>query len=106
MKISIPKTKKPDLTRSNLRLIWRVFWEHAKKYPLSVGIIFLASFAFFSYQVYFSMILLIAPWISPLSSGMTAHRKEPLCARNIKKKAKAAWAANGFPLKARGFIFP
>jgi len=42
MKISIPKTKKPDLTRSNLRLIWRVFWEHAKKYPLSVGIIFLS----------------------------------------------------------------
>lgn len=49
--IYIPKTKKPELNRSNLRLIWRVFWEHARRYPLAVRVVFLSVIAMQSIAV-------------------------------------------------------
>lgn len=39
------KIKKPELNRHTLRLIWRVFWEHARKYPGTSIVVFLSAIA-------------------------------------------------------------
>lgn len=55
MKAAIPKTKKPELNRPTLRLIWGVFWEHARKYPRTAVTVFLSVIAM-------QIIAVATPW--------------------------------------------